>query len=302
MAAAAETGRFAADQATRLLDRLALRVSAARHSPDEKAVHDLRVAIRRLTQSLVVLKPCFVSKEVKKIRRSLNGLMTLAGDVRDHDIALECLSKMDGPDISALDDEFSRRRHAAEKTLIAALNDWVNRKFSAKWRDRLQSGREAGGFTRRATDVTARRELPRVAARFFRCGDRAAGTSTSAAELHQFRIAAKKLRYTIELFAASYGPAADRWLEQVAAIQSSLGRVNDCRTVRSLLQEIGGNKSLDAVLKKRQRRKTVEFQRLWAAEFGQATAVKNWMRALRRSPRKPAGRSDTVTNRVAIAG
>lgn len=301
MAIAAETGQFAAEQATRLLDRLALQVRATRHSPDQKAVHDLRVAIRRFTQALVVLKPCYVSKEVKKIRRSLKGLMTLAGEVRDYDIALEYLSEMDSPDAPALEEEFSRLRRASEKNLIAALNRWVNGKLSAKWRDRLRTVREAGGFTHRAIDVTARRELPRVAARFFRCGERAADTSASAAELHQFRIAAKKLRYTIELFAPSFGPAAKRWLESVAGLQSLLGRVNDFRTVRSMLQEIDGGRRLDAVLKKKQRRKTLEFQRLWTEEFGQASAVKRWMRAFGRPPRKPAGRSGTATSQASVA-
>jgi len=293
MALAMETGPFAVHQMTKLLERLVFQIRGVRHSHEAEAVHDLRVAIRRFTQALVVYQPCFDPKEVKKIRRRLKDTMALAGQVRDYDIALKYLSDWRSPEVAALREEFQIRRHEANRVLAASLKRWVLRKTSSKWRDALEAVREADGFCHRQIHDTARRELPRIARGYLKCGNRAADAGASAEELHQFRIAAKKLRYTIELFAQVYGPTADGWVERIAGVQSLLGRINDCRTVRIMVSRTGGNARIEAFLKSRQRRRTEEFRRFWADEF--SGAAKQWMHALRCPPKKPVARS-TATN------
>ena len=81
--------------------------------------------------------------------------------------------------------------------------------------------------------------MPRLAARFFREGARAAAPQASAGERHRFRLAAKRFRYTLELFAQFYGPAAAQWTAQVKELQSLLGAMNDCRAVRDLVDALG---------------------------------------------------------------
>src|ERR1035441_2755299 len=110
----------------------------------------------------------------------------------------------------------------------------------------------------------------------------AAIPQASAGERHRFRLAAKKFRYTLELFAEFYGPAAAHWTAQVKGLQSLLGAMNDCRAVRDLVETLGGNPKVEASLKKRQRRKTLEFRRAWAAHFGVADAAKQWIEWLSR--------------------
>jgi hypothetical protein len=46
-------------------------------------------------------------------------------------------------------------------------------------------------------------------------------------ELHQMRIAAKRLRYTMELFAPFYGPEFTEAIHQIKAIQDQLGNIHD---------------------------------------------------------------------------
>src|SRR2546426_678488 len=65
--------------------------------------------------------------------------------------------------------------------------------------------------------------LPDLAQEFFDRGKQAVDAEGSAAELHQFRVAAKKFRYTIELFAPLYGPALGAWLERIRSIQALAG-------------------------------------------------------------------------------
>lgn len=47
------------------------------------------------------------------------------------------------------------------------------------------------------------------------------------AELHQMRIAAKRLRYTMELFAPFYGPEFAAAIERIKTIQEQLGQIHD---------------------------------------------------------------------------
>jgi CHAD domain-containing protein len=262
-----ETLEYAADQAKKLLGQLAFQVSRTtrRHDPDE--VHDLRVAIRRLAQALVVFERCFPGKEAAKIRRRLKEMLALAGEVRNCDIALKFLSRSDLAEGDALYTRLETGRREAERTLVGLLRRWTGRNSSAKWRRSLETGSASKPFCRNATEDTAQQVLSRMAEKFFKTGDEAVAAKASPKDLHRFRIHSKKLRYSLELFAPLYGPALNNCLEPIRKVQTLLGAINDCQTTRELLSRYGGDKGLDAKLKKRQRRKTDEFSRYWADTF-----------------------------------
>jgi CHAD domain-containing protein len=283
-----ETYPFAVAQATRLLERLAFQINGAVHSPDTGAIHDLRVAIRRFSQVLSACKACFPARPVRKMRRRLKLIMVLAGEVRDTDIALHFVTAAGAGSLEA---KLRARRKTAAKSLLGALKHWTARKSVSKWRSALDSGIPPRELRPSKAEAFAHRELPRLAARFFREGARAAAPQASAGEQHRFRLAAKKFRYTLELFAGFYGPAAAHWTAQVRELQSLLGAINDCRTVRDLVDSLGGNPKIEASLKKRQRRKGLEFRRAWTAQFGAPAERKQWMQALSHPPRKPVTRS-----------
>jgi CHAD domain-containing protein len=293
-----ETYPFAVAQATRLVERLAFQINGAAHSPHAEAIHDLRVAIRRFAQALSACKACFPTRSVRKMRRRLKPIMRLAGEVRDTDVALQLIAAAGD---SSLEAELRGRRKTAAKSLLASLRHWTARKSVSKWRSALESGIPPRELRQSKAEAFAHRELPRLAARFFREGARAAAPQASAGERHRFRLAAKKFRYTLELFAEFYGPAAAHWTAQVKGLQSLLGAMNDCRAVRDLVETLGGNPKVEASLKKRQRRKTLEFRRAWAAHFGVADAAKQWIEWLSRPPRKPVTRSSTAQARRYVA-
>jgi hypothetical protein len=48
-----------------------------------------------------------------------------------------------------------------------------------------------------------------------------------ASELHDMRIVAKRLRYTLELFRAQFGKVGERQIERARAIQEALGTLHD---------------------------------------------------------------------------
>ena len=281
------TVQFAGEQIHRLLRVLAFQVSRTIKSPDPAAVHDLRVSIRRFTQALAAFKPCYSGKEVKRIRRRLGRIMTQAGGVRNGDIAIKLLSRSQAAQTAGLIEKVKGEREQAEKDLMDLLRRFVDRSWTSKWRKRLTSAaalQDAAG--EEAIESTARRMLPRMARKFFSRGEDATHPDASPRDLHQFRIAAKHLRYTFELFAPLYGPTLSDRLEQIKAIQTVLGDVNDCETVRRMIARYPGYKKADAQLKRRERKKMDEFNRLWNATLGAAEKQRAWIEYLHRVRKK----------------
>jgi CHAD domain-containing protein len=302
MALTTETRKFAGQNAARLLGRLAFQMNLTMKSPNADSVHDVRVAIRRFTQALTVFKPCFRGKETRKIRRRLKKLMLHAGNVRNCDVALKTLSKARMGEAASLRPKVQSQRKENVRVLVAALRRRIDRKSSLKWRTALESALATAddAFCRVAIEETARRVLPAMAKDFLEHGNAASEAKASPEKLHQFRIASKKYRYTLELFTPLYGESLKGWLDRVKSIQSLLGDINDCVTVA----EIVAHHKVDALsswLKKRARRKTEEFCRRWQEVFGDRDLVRGLIQLLSHpqasSPamKKPVARSRTAS-------
>ena len=294
-----ETRKFAYEQAYKRLGRLAFQVNRTIRSRNAESVHDLRVAIRRFSQVLRVFKPCFRGKEVRKIRRELKQMMDLAGEVRNCDIAFKMISKAHRSDATGLRPKLEDLRREGERVLVAFLKRWADRQSSLKWRGALANAATANGDASSKAPIarTAHRMLPRMAQEFFERGNEAAGTKTAPRELHHFRIASKKFRYTLELFASVYGPSLESSLERIRRTQELLGDINDCDTVRNLLSRYKQADRLMSWLKKRQRRRIEEFRRYWTDTFAGDGELRSWRALLSRpaggmrQARKPAGRA-----------
>lgn len=74
--------------------------------------------------------------------------------------------------------------------------------------------------------------------------------------LHELRIAAKRLRYTLELFRGVFGDDGERQIERVKAIQEELGTLHDCdvriELIEAELVDLAGRqmRELSATLKR----------------------------------------------------
>ena len=63
--------------------------------------------------------------------------MAVAGEVRNHDIALKLLAKSKRAQRTGLQSEIQGGRREAERSLITVLKRWLERKSSLKWRNAL---------------------------------------------------------------------------------------------------------------------------------------------------------------------
>jgi hypothetical protein len=77
-----------------------------------------------------------------------------------------------------------------------------------------------------SVDENARRVLAVRLAEFYSYEPVVSHPELSEA-LHNQRIAAKRLRYTLELFRPQFGPTGDRQIERVKSIQEALGDLHD---------------------------------------------------------------------------
>src|SRR5215467_7716157 len=115
---------YVEEQTAKLQRKLAKEVSRAVEDQGEEAIHDLRVAIRRLNRGLQVFSKLFPKRPRKEARSRLHELMDAAGEVRDRDIAAELLKNSGVKPESSVLQRLARERLAASEKLATMLRQW----------------------------------------------------------------------------------------------------------------------------------------------------------------------------------
>jgi CHAD domain-containing protein len=96
-----------------------------------------------------------------------------------------------------------------------------------------------------------------------------AALAVDASEVqHDLRIAAKRLRYVLEIFASCLGGEAEAARDAAKRLQSVLGDLHDCDLMLAKVERID---SVAAVLRARRRRLFQGFVALWQAEASRGT-------------------------------
>jgi CHAD domain-containing protein len=192
--------------------------------------------------------------------------MTLAGEVRNCDVALKLNSKFKVPHADYLQSKLEDRRKESQGLLVAELIKWRDRRLSLKWRSALDSTPSSD----QDVDELAHRVIGRIAKDFQKRGNEASSPEATPKCIHHFRIAAKKFRYALELFQPLYGSSLDSFVASLKCTSTLLGDINDCVTVAAIVAEYKGGNRLADRLKKRQHKKTEEFRKFWKEEFSRS--------------------------------
>jgi len=198
-----------------------------------KGVHDMRVATRRLRSALRDIEPFLHNEPLKPVKKELKKISDALGEVRDRDVAILALNKLSEETedevvktgIGQLIKEKTGERNAARTELTAVITaeniDGLRKTFTAalkealRGRDRISFNDAAGRSV--AANLDDMLELaPRLYKPFKRNG------------LHKLRIAAKRLRYSLELLALCRGSEAKSLAKEISQIQDFLGELHDC--------------------------------------------------------------------------
>lgn len=222
----------------RLKQFLAQQRRARKSTHDAEAVHDLRVSIRRLQQTLRTFRGLLAPAPAKKMLRRLRKLMALCAAVRDCDVALAVLQQA-GVASDEWKAKLAAKRRQAEFALGERLEDrrrWRKRKWLDSLRFKDQKHSEWRSEQSLAVNLT--RVLPKLADDFFAAG-RLAAKQTDIEYLHEFRLRAKRFRYTLELFQTYYGRDIKDCLRRLRKLQDYLGDINDCAVTMVMLRGDG---------------------------------------------------------------
>ena len=207
-------------KATTRLDR---EIGRTIDDPGEEPVHDMRVAIRRLSQALRTFSALFPAREARTMRQALKPALAAAAVARDLDVGIELLHKEELPAEHPLLAKMGAERRRAGLALVGQLYLLRAEELSASWMPRYDILR----MSSEDAALLARTELPPIAADFFKAGRKTVLKADSSTRLHEFRLTAKRFRYTLELFHDFFGPVYAERLEQVREIQSLLGKRQD---------------------------------------------------------------------------
>jgi adenylate cyclase len=283
-----ETRKFAAEHAQKLLGHLAFEINHAAKSRDPESIHDLRVSLRRFSQTLHLFRDCFPGKKIRKIDLRVKRVMRSADELRNFDTTLRLLFKARRSGSSALRSKLQARRKESERLLAGLLKRWTERKSSVKWRTALQGAVEQsdGVLAKVTIQQGARKITPQLARKFLERGKKAAANA-SLSDLHACRIAARRFRYALELLGPVSNTALTAWLPDIKRVQTMLGEITDFQAARELVSSYPAGDQFDSWLKKRQRKATKSFCQFWEETFA------NRVVSVRKSPRlskKPPGR------------
>ncbi len=282
------TRQFALKKSRALLGDVRAHMARAIATGEEESVHETRLAIRRWFAAEAALKDFFDVHEEAKMHRTLKKIMRATSSVRDCDVTGKLLQKLEA-DADLLKRLAERRAKLARrltKLLREAAADGIQAHLGRAVKIRAGAGIKPVTETARHVLADALEKLRKRGAAVVRPG-------TAAKALHHFRIRAKKLRYTLELFSgelfsgesfsedgegyafpAQNGRAPARfeaWIEPVRQVQSLLGDVHDCEAVREMIADWPGRREVNARLKKRRDEKLRQFRRLWSERFATAS-------------------------------
>jgi len=204
------------------------------YHPDEdpEYVHQLRVATRRSDAAVRIFRSCLSDKAYKGMRGRLRLVRRAAGNVRDWDVFLiELRSRFqDAPTKEASGLDFLigyslSQRNLALTQLQATGHEQIS-EFEDFITDTIMNLRLAQDVDPKASLFDLARPL--LSGLRENLEHLASGDLNDYPHLHQVRIAGKRLRYAMEIFADCFPSSFKEELyPQIEAMQEILGRAND---------------------------------------------------------------------------
>lgn len=223
---------------------------------DDEAIHDLRVAIRRLRTMLKMARPLFGRWHSDAVRKAFADVMKATGDLRDEEVLEETL---DGLSEHPAFLTWLRARQARERKLRRAVVARIERGELDRARLMLKAllvfpfdpdrNMELSKFARRTVE-RARRTVEK-------------GRDVPVDDmlgLHELRISYKELRYSIELLSEALPLDSRAMLEPAVVFQKRLGEIhdvdvaNEVLTKARVLPEEAREEALQALARVREKR------------------------------------------------
>jgi CHAD domain-containing protein len=213
-----------------------------------EALHDMRVATRRMRAAFQLFEPHFDAQALAPLGKGLRRTGRTLGAVRDLDVLLDkarafaaALPPEQAPTFEPLLVEWTARRELARRQMLAYLDGRAYHRFVTDFQA-FVAAPGAGALPippgapvpHQVRHIVPRLILTRYAAvRAFETVIPGAALTT----MHALRIECKGLRYALEFFRDVLGPETSGLIKQVVTLQDLLGELQDACVAEGLLTE-----------------------------------------------------------------
>ena len=209
---------------------------------DIEPVHDMRVTTRRLRAAMEIFEPCFPQKQFQQALADVKGLADALGERRDRDVAIAALhvfnDQMPAPDrkgVTSLIDTYRSEQAEANEGLAPMVDEQRLATLQQSLEELVTEARAGGRMKARPVKkLDPSRSLGENAARIVQVRlDEMLDLSPRALDgkvkaQHDMRIAAKRLRYVLEVTGFCFGRPADTARRRARDLQDILGEIHDC--------------------------------------------------------------------------
>ena len=234
------------------LARISQDLPKVKSAKSPKPVHDCRVACRRLKNALWIFKKILAKKDFKIMIGHTRQIAFWLGPCRDVDVQLVFIRKAaraaEDQELKAPLRELSEALHGQRQQLLFDIAKKAGKleqsgtilQIGQSFR-RMKPKQRAGAAPdlRKLADKKTRDSLHELMEfeSFVQCPEQ-------VKELHQMRIALKKLRYTLENFSRVYDQRLNYFVRKLRVLQRELGDLHDCEVLSAELKNIGRTKRL----------------------------------------------------------
>lgn len=201
---------------------------------DSDAIHDMRVASRRLRAVLTELRSSFDPKQAEPLRKKARKITRNLGRARELDVSIALLETLDdefkGKPATVHLAEFLLKERGEEDAAVAKAAKLAgSKKFTAAIKE-LAAGGDSCRIRQAAKSTTARYEGVVAAYNEWHA-------KSTSETLHALRVALKKFRYTCEIFADLYGKPMKTFIKSLKEIQETLGQWHDYSVLKNDIEK-----------------------------------------------------------------
>jgi len=204
-----------------------------------KAVHDMRVSLRRLLTALDVLRNIISASEIAPTYAKLKKQLGKLGKFRDVQVQNQIVEKL-LPEFPALE-QFSDKLSGVENRLGAKIPRIAAKADADAIGDTLigLEGTLIGVFSSPESELRLQRLLVQTANDAFTAvlARRAKLDASKPESVHAARLAFKRLRYLMELFMPLFPAITETRIAEARTLQGLMGRFHDTETLIDAMKQ-----------------------------------------------------------------
>lgn len=239
---------FGAGVMCRYLQAMSQEIEGVRLGVDIETIHRMRVASRRLRAAMPLFSTCLPSKKLDGWQKQVRKITRALGIARDADVQIELMEEFYSslpqanyrPGIRRLLLRLQQKRQGQQARVDKALDRLENSQALVEIKETLTPLVE-----KQVQIVAYSPDLYRLAFDSIKASldellayEAVVYEPEQVEQLHAMRIAAKRLRYTLETFAGIYVDELKQPIQVMRKIQDALGEIHDCDVWTSYLPEV----------------------------------------------------------------